>query len=692
MQAVGANAYGGAYRGETILACRSAGNQNLILIGSKGASSMNRSPITQKPYLNDAVIGNSSMLAALDARGEMHRLWWPHVDMPQHVETMKMGVLVDGMQSATSWLENETAWSHEQAYLPGTNILRTQATGRDVPLVVATTDFAVPDKDLLVRHVTLTNTGKEPLSLSFFVYASLQIAEHPLYNTVAFERQIDGLLYFRHQYAFALSGANDCAGYAIGDAFHHASTGYLPGDAIGMVPHGALSFRMTLAPGKTQVLPLYLAAGSTVHEAMANMQEAKQVAADEWLAQTEAYWRAYLQEAKPLALANERVQAIYERSLLVFKLMSDQKTGCVIAAPEFDEAFTRCGGYAYCWGRDAAYITTAFDKAGLTSLSRAFYRWAVLAQDPDGSWQQRHYHDGRLAPSWGLQIDEGGSILWGMHQHYLVTGDRAFLEEMWPAVERGATFLLSFLDEETGLPLPSKDLWEEREAEHTYSAAAVFGGLTGAAAIARELGHASLADAWLKAAESIKRGMEQNTVDERTQTFLRGIKRSVSEAEYEEAVAQGKPVTTVTDDKGYVRRQLAQDDVKDISLIGLSVPFQVFDPEDPRMVATADAIEQTCTAPVVGGIRRYEDDTYIGGNPWILTTLWLAQYRILQGRLSEAKKHFTWAVEHATALNLLPEQVDKATGEPAWVVPLTWSHAMFVLTAQMLAEAGVETI
>jgi hypothetical protein len=37
-------------------------------------------------------------------------------------------------------------------------------------------------------------------------------------------------------------------------------------------------------------------------------------------------------------------------SPFMFKLMSDEKTGSIIAAPEFDEHFTRCGGYAYAGG------------------------------------------------------------------------------------------------------------------------------------------------------------------------------------------------------------------------------------------------------------------------------------------------------------------------------------------------------
>ena len=42
-----------------------------------------------------------------------------------------------------------------------------------------------------------------------------------------------------------------------------------------------------------------------------------------------------------------------------------EKTGGLLASPEIDEGFTKCGRYAYCWCRDAAFITGALDKCGL---------------------------------------------------------------------------------------------------------------------------------------------------------------------------------------------------------------------------------------------------------------------------------------------------------------------------------------
>ena len=71
--------------------------------------------------------------------------------------------------------------------------------------------------------------------------------------------------------------------------------------------------------------------------------------------------------------------------------------------------------------------------------------------------------NGRLAPSWGIQIDETGSILFGILRHFEATKNMRFLKEMWPAVVKAVGFLENFIDTETNLPKPSFDLWEERK-------------------------------------------------------------------------------------------------------------------------------------------------------------------------------------------------------------------------------------
>lgn len=648
--------------------------------------------LEKKPYLVDAVIGNSRFLASLLKTGRLVRFWWPNVDLPQHADTIRSGIRMEGEGERTRWFDGEgEGWSHQSAYVPQTNIFAVRASSADCPIEARSELYAVPGQDVLVFDYRFTNTGSAPASFSFCFYSSITPGENPFYHTTQFHEPSDAIVHFRHRYYFSVSGANVCTKYQAGNAWEAASQGSLSGDTIQMAPDGAMEWAFRdVAPGKTVTATVYLAAGHDLEGATTALTAAKDAGAKALREWTQRYWQTFVASAAPCPIDRDDVRELYERSVLTMKLMADEETGSIIAAPEFDEHFSRCGGYAFCWGRDAAFITTALDKAGLKELSTRFYEWTLTAQDQDGAWQQRHYHDGSLAPSWGLQIDEGASILWGMHQHYLALPEQeqaGFLQLVWDAVRKGASFLVLSIDESNGLPLASRDLWEEREGQHTYSSAAVFAGLRAAASFADVLGEGSLAAQWNAAADRIAQQIESLCWNEERGAFYRGVNLTVTEGKYEQAVQDGKPVSKLALSKGYTRHRLAYDPIVDVSLLGISVPFEAVAPEHPYAARTADTIEALLTVPGIGGIKRYEDDTYIGGNPWILTTLWLAQYRAKTGRLDDARQLFDWAIAHRTESGLLPEQVDRTTGETAWVVPLTWSHAMFILAAHMIAEA-----
>ncbi|OYD06468.1 glycoside hydrolase family 15 protein [Paludifilum halophilum] len=634
----------------------------------------------KKPFLIDGVAGNGKMLAAFGKNSRLYRLWWPRVDGPQHMDRMSAGVRLPGVTKGVLWTDGE-GWVHRQEYVGDSAHLVTVADHAEIGVSVRVEDFAVDGEDIFVRDYGVTNQSEQPVPVQMYLYTSLAMMESRRYNTVAFDRQEESLVHFRNPYACAVGFDGPVDGFQAGDAWEAAEGGILNGNEIAMTTDGALYRDLgELNPGETVRLPVYLAFGDGYHAALTRLARAREKGEKTMRANTLAGWKEYLAQAKPVCTGDETIDCLYRRSLIVFKLMSDEQYGSLIAAPEFDEDFSRCGGYAYCWGRDAAYITTAIDRAGYHDRARRFYRWTVKAQSPDGSWQQRHYLDGRLAPHWGLQIDEPGSILWGMWQHYLETKDRPFLEEMWPTLRKGAEFLVGFIDSATGLPRPSRDLWEERSGEHTYSAAAVFGGLTGASCAARELGCMSEARRWFHAAEGIREAAAQQLWNADRESFFRGVKLAVSREAYETACARGVKTETETDDKGYTTHYVREDPVIDVSLLGVSLPFGMFDIQDERVKKTAQAVETALGQSPVGGIQRYEGDPYIGGNPWILTTLWLALYKIKAGDRAGAERYLRWAANHRTDLDLLPEQVDKSTGDPAWVVPLTWSHAMLVLT------------
>ncbi|PDO09494.1 MAG: glycoside hydrolase family 15 [Candidatus Reconcilbacillus cellulovorans] len=651
----------------------------------------NRWEADKKPHLIDAVVGNSRFLASLGKTGRIYRLWWPHVDYPQHLDAIRTGLRLDG-RNDTAWFDAETdGWRHEAGYLLGTNVFRVRATSPHSPVAVETIDYAVPDENFFVRQYAFDNRSDRPVSFEFVWYSSFRPDDSCFYHTTFFEYSADALIHLRREYVFAVAGSNVCTGYqAGGNAWEAVCSGPLNGNEIDMTPDGALTWRFEQVPagGRTE-LAVYIAAGHTRDAALQTLSKAKSRSPRHWLETTVDHWRRFLNDVSPLPTDRADIRDLYERSLLAIRLMCDERSGGIIAAPEFDEAFSRCGGYGFCWGRDAAFIATALDRAGLTRLSEKFYEWTLTAQDPDGSWQQRHDHDGRLAPNWGLQIDESGSILWGMWQHYLHTRDPGFLKRVWPAVRKGARFLVGFLDPETGLPRPSHDLWEERFGQHTYSAAAVSAGLTAASRIAEQLGEPGYAAEWSTAAERIRRAVGELCWNEAQGMFYRSLNVRVAEPVYREAVRQGKRATVRTNGKGYSSYYLSYDATADVSLLGVSVPFELFPPDDPRVERTADEIERRLTVANFGGLKRYEDDRYVGGNPWVLTTLWLCLYRTRRGQYDRALPLLEWAVRYRTPTGLLPEQIDPRTGRAAWAVPLAWSHAMFVLAALELAERGV---
>lgn len=640
-----------------------------------------------KTYYNNAIAGNSKLLACLDGRGELVRLFWPNIDYPQHIDRFCCGIYDTLNSGGAKWLHGEE-FVHGQRYLENTNIAETSYESAGVGLRVVSADFAPPGEDMLVRRFSFENISDRELSLGFIVYSSA-VSTNPQPTGTLFDFEHDALIHYRHGYYISIGADKTAHQFQIGNnSFEAARSAVLGGyESIGMSADGAVSWLLgSIPPGGRAFFTLYICASGSLKGVKKLITLARTLDASAEIERTEKYWHAFLRGTRRVTTGRAGLDALYYRSVLVFRLMWDENCGGLLAAPELDEEFTRCGRYAYCWGRDAAFITSAMDKCGLTSEVEKFYRWAAGAQEASGVWQQRYHMDGNLAPSWGLQIDETGSIVWGILKHYEATKNRAFLFEMWECVRRAVDFLCSFRDGDTGLPALSYDLWEERLGEHAYSAAAVWGGIRAGAEIASLLGFdGAFTEEWKRAAADLKKAVESCFWREEQGRFLRSVRIKLNPWGSEPSESR---VHIKVNPKGFYRDFTLEDPTMDVSLLGLSVPYGLYTVDDPRMVKTAAQVESLLAAGPAGGIKRYENDSYIGGNPWIIATLWLALFHLEGKDYGKAKEYLEWAATAATELGLLPEQVDRETGKPAWVIPLTWSHAMFVLVLSGLYEAG----
>ena len=617
-----------------------------------------------------AIVGNGALLATLSARGEVERLFWPSVDWGQHLGELRLALV----GAETRWLDEAADEAYSQEYVVDCNALRTE--GPDAEVV----DFALPDADVLVRRVR-PRAG----NVRVVLYCRPELDESVQYGSAYVDPASGAIVFYRRDRALALglwgAFAATCGANESRQVLEDVERGEL---ARRTIEHGAVDGALLATePGPTDFACAF---GETPRAALVLLRTTLAREPDALLQERSASDRRLLasspEPSNGLSLgrngdvAQFDLAALYRRSLLALDLLADRASGGVIAAPELDPVFARSGGYGFVWGRDLAYIVLGMLAGGRVEPARRALRWLVRTQAPEGLWLQRHWTDGRLAPSWGFhQVDETGTILFAFEAACEELGDPTLERELWPAMRRGAEFLLAFHDPGTGLARPSVDLWEERVGQHTYTAAAVYGGLCAAARMA--LRHApEVANRYAEAAHAVQRAIDDHLWSEEHGRYVRS--RSLGRH------VPGDQPALFDSGLPYPNRAVGAvaeiDATVDASLLGLSWPFGAVDAASPRMRATVAAIERELVEPC-GGVMRYSRDDYAGGNAWVLTTLWLGLHRRRAGSTDGLRAALAYALSRQTKLGLLPEQVTRE-GEPAWVLPLTWSHAMLLLAAR----------
>ena len=264
-----------------------------------------------------------------------------------------------------------------------------------------------------------------------------------------------------------------------------------------------------------------------------------------------------------------------------------------------------------------------------------------------------------------IQEDESASVLVALWKHYQASKDLEFIESLYkPLIEKIAVFLVNFRNSETGLPLASYDLWEERIGISTYTCCAVYGGLMAAAEFSELLGKRNHRRDYRAAANEIKEAMMQHLYSQRLTAFIRDVE--------------------------YLDGKIIPNEVVDASsLFGLWY-FDVLSQDHPLFKNTLVQLASRLKNPTdVGGYIRYERDNYFKStdlsNPWFITTLWEAQRRLHVAApsnqdLEYVKQTLDWVTSLMYPSGVLAEQLNPYTRESLSATPLAWSHAVYVET------------
>ncbi|MDX1931725.1 MAG: glycoside hydrolase family 15 protein [Capsulimonadales bacterium] len=652
----------------------------------------------------DLVLGNGNLLVCLDRNLFIRDLYWPYVGLYNHVSgrLVRFGIWVDGQ---FSWID--ASWDRDLRYTPETLTTQCRLRNERLRITLLVSDAVDHRADVFVRRIVLQDLSGRQRNARLFLAPDTVICETDIGDTCYYDPFADAVIHYKRDNYLLWGGAGENGrlhGWACGikgfggreGTWRDCEDGTLSGNLVaqGSVD-SALSISATIpGDGATHPCWFWLTVGKnreTVLELQRKMQEETPAVAHRT---TEQYWRSWVFQGPSavispvgknpeewLDLLPKRVRIQFRRSLLLIRTQIDNR-GAILAANDTDIMRTNRAHYSYLWPRDGALVAHALDGVGFGSLTRKFFRFCQTILPPDrGAFLQKYGPDGSLGATWHafvapngqpeipVQEDETALVIWALAYHYERHRDFEFVEELYGGLARRcADFLLEYRSPETGLPLPSWDLWEERRGVHTFTVCAVIAALRAAARLARLFGDEDREIDYANAAEEVLAAMTTHLWQPEQARFARRL----------ELLADGSAVPDMN---------------QDASLHALHL-FDVLPTDHPMVVSTMEQINDRLWVKAgIGGMARYEGDYYarisndlvsVPGNPWILCTLWKAQWQIASAKtiadLQDPCDLLEWANLCALPSGVLPEQIHPFNFTPTTVAPLTWSHSEFVET------------
>ena len=632
------------------------------------------------------VLGNGNALVCLDEFGQTRDFYFPYAGQENHIgpnQMHKMGIFVDGLMH---WLDNG-GWQTKIEYAEKTMVSKMTAINQPAKITVESNDIVYNEKNIFIRKITIKNNDSRPREVKIFLDHQFKIGDTNHSDTAYFSSTVESIIHYKGRRVFLCGGLCDNRtfdDYSIGfcgiegkeGTWRDAEDGKLSKNPI---EHGivdsVISWGRTISVGGSFTVYHWVMVGETYREAVGLLNYVFEKTPEHLIESTKDFWTAWINQTE-LSFPNlsDKVKKIFYSSLLVMRAHSDNR-GSILASA--DSGNIQYGGdtYSYVWPRDACFTAWSFDIAGFYDVSKRFYEFANDILTDEGYVLHKYQPDKSLGSSWhpwikdgkrqlAIQEDETAILLVGLWEHYVRAKDLEFIESLYNSlIKKAAEFLIRYKDAKSGLPMPSYDLWEEKYGISAFTSSVVYGGLMSAGHFAKTLGKEDETLKFYNEAESLRKAIIKELWDENQKYFLR-----------------------FSEEGG----QLRKEPKLDASSFYGPVRFGIFAPDDPRMLAAYEMAKSRLSVGIpIGGTARYEGDNFCKsvdsatGNPWLVTTLWLAQYKIVAAsslpELLEVAKDIEWAASHAKH-SMLPEQLHPQTGDAISATPLTWSHAEFVRT------------
>ena len=562
----------------------------------------------------EGLVGNRRMTARVDARGGTLDVFFPTVglhsdvrpasgEMPNsrsHFRGILAGLAID---RRLDWFGERLAWGAFQHYQGATNLLMTELTWRNGPIRVLITDFVADGETLprtaggmispgqYLKRFRVVNDGTEPFEAVFGIYVHAEVNGGIGEPGLSWRDEDRTLLAINrgHGHMNRKLARNSTVEFALalddrGDV-QCEPTG--PNEAI-------ILRKLTLAPGTTTAVDLLISGAFTGWRGDSGTFDHWLRPALEWFRSTDLdlveqtaaqVWDDFVEPLPSLHYPKPNYAVSLRRSALAIALHADQEFGAIVAG--FDRGLN-----AYCWPREAIWAGGTLERSGHPEISRQSLAWLASVRGRTRNysyWFQKYTVDG--LPEWETPaIDQTALIPWAVERYYRRTGDLDTVHRSWLMIERAAGVCLDpsghpglrWLDE--ACLISSAGIWDSRYGAFLFSNGSVVAGLRSASRLAALLGHDSTARLYRERADLIwERGIlgiaepesdGPGLTDPGSGRFLEARRLSTVRGWW-------------TDNRDrLINRSMGLD----VSMLGLSVPFNLLPASDPRLRATAEAI------------------------------------------------------------------------------------------------------
>jgi glucoamylase len=631
------------------------------------------------------ILGNGSLTVGLNEVGLVNDFYYPYVGLDNLTNARfinhKVGIWVD---NKFSWVD-DLSWEIDIDLSYDSLLSMIKMTNKNLKISLYFEDFVDNELNVFGRQIKIFNNADNKREIRLFLHQVFQISRSGRADTGIYEPEEHYILDYKGRCSLLIYGQDDQGNvfdqFAIGNYGIEGKEGtYMDAEdgdlSNSPVEHGGVDSVIRLVrevePMSEFNVDYWIVAADSQYSCEKIHNQVLVDTLPGRAEKTKVYWREWLSTGnETYARLSERDVIATKKSLMLIKVHADRRGGIIASC---DSSIYNYGRdyYSYVWPRDGAYAVWPLIRLGFKEEAENFFNFCRDILTEEGYLMHKYQPDRAIGSTWhpllhgnhkelAIQEDETAIVVFMIGEYAKYSNDHNYVRGLYDNfIKPACDFMSVFMDSQTDLPHATYDLWEEKFLTTTYTVSVVYQALMTGIKFAEDYGYTEDAIRWQNATNRIKKGTSVLFNNDRN--ILR---------------------------KGFLLQEdetLIFDDTLDISSIYGSMifdlPIEFSEIEKSMSAAENILLDQSAS----GGSPRYEKDNYFAsnpqkmGNPWFVTTLWLAQYYIRIGNIDKAEHYIDWTLRHSYKSGLLSEQINPNTGETVGVSPLVWSHAEVINT------------